>query len=280
MDYKDEDLVVERKKVRAHLLGCKVLAKSTANSDIKFSPVVLSKLHRVITEPYLEVTATMQDIFVEMEMTADQFNDFLDDENLASLEKLCDIINKVSEGTGIDIQFVNLLFDADQNTDYHIQNSQIGTETRELDPVISNHSDFNVIKIENTLSDIIGDDNNETSQRGSLTEEIDPGQSGIISGFCEININEKIVSCDNSCALEQDNRNSTDNNSESSSLAFVMCKVLIVPAMHFLGIAPTYEESKRKAAILFLKHINSLRTDPLRKQNFNFMDDFSSGDEI
>lgn len=245
MDYKADDLTIERRKVRTHLLGCKALPTLT-----KFSPVYLAKLHRVITEPYLEVVSTIHDVLGEMKMTADQFNEFLDDENLASLEKLSDILKNISNGTGIEIEFVTLPLGAYRDNE---NSPQEGTESES-----------------NTCTE---------------TQEISPSQNYVVSRISQININGNIEeSCDNLDTLKESESNSSqmaESNSENKSsplpLVFVVCKFLIVPTMHFMGISLTVEESKRKAAILFLKHVNSLKTNNLRKHNF--VENFSSGDE-
>lgn len=318
MDYKEDDFCVERRKVRAHLLGCKVLAQSTA----RFSPVVISKLHRVITEPHLEVACTMEDIRGELGMTPDQFNEFLDCENLATLDKLCDILNKLSTDTGIDIQFFTLNFNQNIDND---QSSPIVSEAQEIvpeeSPIVS--SDSNVNENENLLSEKLGHSvhnlkiNNQSFPIDNETQEIGPEPSNNISSVPDTNINDStsstVVSRGDTSDLKDRTSDSSDmtesspdiniNESTSSTvvsrgdtsdssdmtesspetkqasvpLIFVMCKVLICPPMHFLGKSSSYEESKRRAAILFLKHVNSLKTDHLRKRHF--IENFSSGDE-
>lgn len=289
MDYKEDDFCVERRKVRAHLLGCKVLAQSTA----RFSPVVISKLHRVITEPHLEVACTMEDIRGELGMTPDQFNEFLDCENLATLDKLCDILNKLSTDTGIDIQFFTLNFNQNIDND---QSSPIVSEAQEIVPEESHivSSDSNVNENENLLSEKLGHSvhnlkiNNQSFPIDNETQEIGPEPSYNISSVPDININDStsstVVSRGDTSDLKDRTSDSSDMTESSPEtkqasvpLIFVMCKVLICPPMHFLGKSSSYEESKRKAAILFLKHVNSLKTDHLRKRHF--IENFSSGDE-
>ncbi|KAI5699805.1 hypothetical protein M8J75_009055 [Diaphorina citri] len=233
MDYKSDDFSIERKKVRTHLL-----MSERKHNELKFNAVRLPKLHRVITEPHLEVISTMQRILDDMAMTTENFNEYLDNENLATLDKVLNILDKLKEGTGIDIDFVHLDFE------------------------VLRKSASAMFEATTNISETETQSSNSYQNDETVPEQNDDIQS-----------DENVVSQSDNQVLESN----TDSSASAKPLTFVLCKFFVVPLLSFMGVAPNFEESKKKAAILLLKHINSLDKTNCRKNNF--FENFSSGDE-
>lgn len=251
MDYKLDDFNIERKKVRMQLL-----TSEKVPDKLKFNAVSLSKMHRVLTEPHLEVTLTIQRILDEMGMTKEKFLDLLDNNDLTTMDKIFDIVDKFKEDTGIVIDFIPI----ELNTQV---NNAMTSEKDDRSTDISENQNC--------------DKEFENRQTAQIQEESDEATEFSENQNCDKDI-ENIQTAQNQ---DEESGNVTESVNETLAyikpLMLVMCRMYVVPTLTFMGVSPTIEESKRKSAILLLKHILSL--DVRNRRKHNFMENFSSGDE-
>uniref|UniRef100_A0A8D9BN41 Interferon-inducible double-stranded RNA-dependent protein kinase activator A homolog n=2 Tax=Cacopsylla melanoneura TaxID=428564 RepID=A0A8D9BN41_9HEMI len=280
IDYNSEDYTVERKKVRSHLL-----TRKKCPLDVRFNAVPLAKLHRVFNEPHLDLIPIIQRILDEMGKTTEEFIEFLDDENSASRDIVLNIVDKVHEGTGIDVDFVTLDFSPAVNkSSSRLEECTDGE--REVETCA--HSD-------NTCADFHSDNSTQnfhtehettdaTKQNCHTENETTDATNQNIHTENETSDDTKQIKCDNENETNDDTiKSDTEVEPELSittpavPMKFVTCKMFIAPTLSFLGIAPTVDLAERKAAVLLLKYIMALNMKPSKKNNF--FENFSSGDE-
>lgn len=266
--------------VRAHLIG-----KNIESKGVKSSAVALSKVHRVMREPYLEVVLTVQKILDRIGMTADQFNSFLDSGDLDFIdESINDFLKEFTDSTGIEIDYATLPLGANKLINIETSQDSLVNSPIEIDEILTNISEIDLNastdspnEIDEILPNISEIDINASTDSPSEIDETLSNISEIDSNM----LNEKL--CDKLNEIGENENNSTEtadntcNTNTKETLVFVTCKVYINPVMSFMGISSSFEESKRKAAILFLKYIISFESKNSR--GIYFFENFSSGDE-